>query len=153
VIITFVPEPCPDDCGGSKRGYCVNVTCNSNAPTPAGYKTKYGCVDPINGIIKNGHNTSKPFCYCFKGAGGVNCVGGKSNLGKIIGISVGAIVGIVIACAVVFVVLAFATKKAVDYALLDTKAMSTAKENPLHIPAGNESSNRLYQDPEPRADL
>jgi hypothetical protein len=141
VAVTFIAEPCPDNCGGINNGICVNITCGSTYPP--GYKSSYGCLPPPNATYPNG---TRAYCHCFNGDNSVNCLGGpSSNIGKIVGLTAGAIAGIVIACIVVVVIISVATQQVVSYALLDSNAFAAAKSNPLFVEPVVESNNQLYE--------
>jgi len=140
--VSFVPEPCPDDCSGSKHGVCVNQTCSAIAANNAKPEKVNGvpaCIDDsnlvqndtINGPVKVPPSNAS-FCLCRKGYKGNNCGGKSSALGKALAISAGVIAAIVICGVIVLVLVAFGAKKGVDFVMLNQQASSNFKINPTH---------------------
>jgi len=155
--VSFVAEPCPDDCSGTKHGVCVNQTCSDLAA--AGVKVQkvngvLACIDDSN--LENQTDTTNnetakannagaiSFCLCNKGYKGNNCGSKSSGLGKALAISGGVIAAIVICGVIVLVIVAFGAKKGVDFVMLNQQAASHFKNNPLEETRNKEYTNAMH---------
>jgi len=150
--VSFVAEPCPDQCSGN-NGVCVNETCSA---LQAAGKT----VPKVNGVpacIPDGAvqydnttnqtivtNSTISYCLCKKGYKGNNCGSRSSGLAKALAISGGVIAAIVICGVIILVVVAFGAKKTVDFVMLNQQAAADFKINPTHHARDTEHVNALH---------
>lgn len=113
----MVPPACPNNCtcDGTDAGYCV--------------------VD--QGITQ---------CQCNNAQHGSDCCssGGISAVAKA-GIATGIIVAIVLAGVIIFAVLSYGVKRGVDWVQIHNMNMSTAHDNPLHVPQTTEHTNPIHE--------
>jgi len=132
IAIAFVPEPCPDECGGPKAGVCINISC---AATPEPH------TQPC---INTSANQTAAFCLCKKGRHGLNCGGGKS-LAKALAISGGVIAAIVICGVIIIVIIAFGAKKGVDWAMMSHHRNADFQSNPIATERDSEHFSGIHQ--------
>jgi len=152
--ISFVPEPCPDDCSGSKHGVCVNETCSALTASGKPIIRVNGvpaCIDDSNtqqndslGTIDR-PATNASFCLCRKGYKGNNCGAKSSGLGKALAISGGVIAAIVICGVIVILLVAFGAKKGVDFVMLHHQATADFQINPTHENRDQEHFSGIHQ--------
>jgi len=154
VAVTFVAEPCPDDCSGS-NGVCVNRTCSSytdagiTPPTISGIpacindSTQTDTVGNQTVVISSGASNIS-YCLCKSGFSGNNCGGKSGGLGTALAIS-GGIIAVIVICGVILIVICtFGAKKSVDFIMLNQQANAHFKSNPLAEDRNKEFHNPLH---------
>jgi hypothetical protein len=122
ITVTYVPEPCPDDCSGELAGECRNVT----GPAPGS---------------NNPNATFHMVCVCLPTYSGINCGIHDDTVEIAVGLGAAAIVGIVIAIVVVL-----AAVGGGGYAIAQNMAaapVAPAMNNPLYVGAGQGGENPL----------
>jgi hypothetical protein len=124
ITVTYVPEPCPDQCSGN--GVCVN---QSITPGNSG------------GNNPNRNATYQLVCQCYDTYSGINCATHDATIELAAGLGAAAIVGIVIAIVVVLAALGGG-----GFAIAQNMAagpVAPAMNNPLYVGAGKGGENPL----------
>jgi len=121
--------------------YGVPIPLNNTCTVPAIYILP-PCPDNCSrhGDCLNGT------CFCQKGHPGLNCGGGISGIiATAAGIGAGAIAGIIIGAIIVILLIAFASKKGYDWAVLHEQAGAIGLDNALYVPKHKEYDSAIYQ--------
>jgi hypothetical protein len=85
-------------------------------------------------------------CTCFDSYHGSDCcTAGGIPAALIGGIAAGVIAAIAIAGAILIFVVVVASKKAVDWAMLNNQSNAVSMENPTHIPANTDNYNPAWR--------
>jgi hypothetical protein len=138
-------------------GFCVDNAPGNNCPVVPAYGTPLGLTNgscsvppvfippPCPDNCSNHGNCLNGTCNCEKGHPGINCGGGSSfDIAAASGIGAGAIVGIILACLIVLILIAIASKKGYDWAVLHEQAGAVSMDNALYKAKHEQHESQLY---------